>query len=124
MTRLLVADDSETIRLLLETRLKMAGYEVATAADGQQVLDHLEAAPNGEGPHLVVLDAMMPRKSGLEVLREIRSAGNDTPVLMVSAHREHQDLKDAVASGANGCFTKPLDWDALIARIEELVRPS
>jgi DNA-binding response OmpR family regulator len=121
VTRLLVADDSETILLLLETRLRMAGYDVATAADGQQVLDALATAPEDGAPHLVVLDAMMPRKSGLEVLREIRATGNSMPVLMVSAHREHQDLKEALASGADGCFTKPLDWDALIARIEELV---
>jgi DNA-binding response OmpR family regulator len=121
MTRLLVADDSETIRLLLETRLRMAGYDVATAADGQEVLDTLAASQNGATPNLVVLDAMMPRKSGLDVLRAIRAAGDRTPVLIVSAHREHQDLKDALSSGADGCFTKPIDWDALLARIEELV---
>jgi two-component system, OmpR family, response regulator MprA len=119
--RVLVADDSETILLLLETRLRMAGYDVDTAADGQQVLDALAGSPENGSPHLVVLDAMMPRKSGLEVLREIRGAGDRTPVLMVSAHREHHDLKEAMASGADGCFTKPLDWDALLARIEELV---
>jgi two-component system response regulator MprA len=118
--RLLVADDSETILLLLETRLRMAGYDVATAEDGQQVLDALAATPEGGAPHVLLLDAMMPRKSGLEVLREIRAAGNRTPVLIVSAHREHQDLRDAMSSGADGTFTKPLDWDALIERIEEL----
>jgi DNA-binding response OmpR family regulator len=118
--RLLVADDSETILLLLETRLKMAGYEVATASDGQQVLDALATMPDDDGPRVLLLDAMMPRKSGLEVLREIRAAGNETPVLIVSAHREHQDLRDALASGADGCFSKPLDWDALLEKIEEL----
>lgn len=118
--RLLVADDSETILLLLETRLRMAGYDVATAEDGQQVLDALAETPDDGAPDVLLLDAMMPRKSGLEVLREIRAAGDRTPVLIVSAHREHQDLRDAMSSGADGTFTKPLDWDALIERIEEL----
>ena len=62
MTRVLVADDSETILLLLRTRLELAGYEVETAADGQEVTERVTGA--ADGPDLLLLDAMMPRKSG------------------------------------------------------------
>ena len=64
MARVLVADDSETILLLMRTRLEMAGYEVETAADGQEVTERMHAATPGRPPDLLLLDAMMPRKSG------------------------------------------------------------
>ena len=63
MARILVADDSETILLLLRTRLEMQGFEVETAADGQEVVDIVSRDSAG-GPDLLLLDAMMPRKSG------------------------------------------------------------
>ena len=71
MARILVADDSETILLLMRTRLEMAGHAVVTAADGQEVLDAVSA---GGLPDLLLLDAMMPRKSGIDALRELRAA--------------------------------------------------
>ena len=67
MTTILVADDSETILLLMRTRLEMAGYTVQTAADGQEVLDHIAA---GVVPDMLLLDAMMPRKSDLIFVSE------------------------------------------------------
>ncbi|HET7573851.1 MAG TPA: response regulator, partial [Solirubrobacterales bacterium] len=86
MARVLVADDSETILLLLRTRLEMEGHEVETAADGQEVVDAVHAASI---PHdILLLDAMMPRKSGIDALRELRAAGVDTPALIVSAHTD------------------------------------
>ena len=71
MAKVLVADDSETILLLLRTRLEMAGYQVETAVDGQEVI---EAVHRGE-PDILLLDAMMPRKSGIDALRELRGRG-------------------------------------------------
>lgn len=118
MTRLLVADDSETILLLFRRRLEMAGYDVQTARRGQEVVDAL--ADDDADPDVILLDAMMPGKSGLDVLREIRQAGNATPVLMISAHRQVEELGEAEAMGAVGCMTKPIDWDELFARVEEL----
>jgi two-component system, OmpR family, response regulator MprA len=115
--RVLVADDSETILLLLEQRLRMAGYEVVTAADGVEALEALEAGP---GPDVILLDAMMPRKSGLDALREIRASGDETPVLIVSAHRGSDEMREAEGMGANGTLTKPIDWDELLGRIEKL----
>lgn len=118
MTRLLVADDSETVLLMLQRRLEMAGYDVETATDGEEVL---EALGKGEKPDLVLLDAMMPRKSGVDALREMREDGLEMPVLMISAHLDAQEPERMAAIGANGCVPKPFEWDELIARIEELV---
>ena len=119
MTRVLVADDSETILLLLRTRLEMEGYEVDTAADGQEVLESV-AANSSNGPDLILLDAMMPRKSGLDALRELRAEGLETPILIVSAHREEEALGDAEGLGADGLIAKPIDFEELLGRIAAL----
>lgn len=118
MTRLLVADDSETVLLMLQRRLEMAGYDVETATDGEEVL---EALARGVEPDLVLLDAMMPRKSGIDALREMREEGHEQPVLMISAHLDAQEPERMQAIGAQGCVPKPFEWDELIARIEELL---
>ncbi len=117
MTRLLVADDSETVLLMLQRRLEMAGYEVVTASDGQEALDTL--ATGEARPDLILLDAMMPRKSGVDALRELRAAGDRTPILVISAHLDAQEPERMIALGADGCVPKPFDWEELIARIEE-----
>lgn len=120
MARVLLADDSETILLLLRTRLEMEGHEVATAADGQEVVELVEGDPAGP-PDLLLLDAMMPRKSGLDALRELRAAGVEAPALIVSAHAEagEGEAQDA-ALGISGYITKPVDFERLFARIAEL----
>jgi CheY-like chemotaxis protein len=120
MTRVLVADDSETILLLLRTRLEMEGYEVSTATDGQEVVEVLAAAGPDEQPDLILLDAMMPRMSGLDVLRTLRDEGSETPILMVSAHREEETLNQAESLGANACVGKPIDFEDLLDRIASL----
>ena len=120
MTKVLVADDSETILLLLRTRLEMEGYEVSTAADGQEAVEALEGAgPDGQ-PDLILLDAMMPRMSGLDVLRRLREEGSETPILIVSAHREVETLNQAESLGANACVAKPIDFEDLLGRIAKL----
>ena len=121
MTRVLVADDSETVLLMLQRRLEMAGYEVVTAADGKEALEQLKRA-GGEQPDLILLDAMMPRMSGVEVLRELRGSGSEIPVLIISAHLDAQEPERMEKAGANGCVPKPFEWDELIGRIEELAR--
>ncbi|HEY8640358.1 MAG TPA: response regulator [Solirubrobacterales bacterium] len=120
MTRVLVADDSETILLLLRTRLEMEGYEVSTAADGQEVVEALAETDPGQEPDLILLDAMMPRMSGLDVLRTLRDEGSETPILIVSAHREEETLNQAEGLGANGCIAKPIDFEDLLGRIASL----
>jgi DNA-binding response OmpR family regulator len=120
MPRILVADDSDTILLLLRTRLEMQGFEVDTAVDGQEAVEVVYRDPAG-GPDLLLLDAMMPRKSGIDALRELRAAGVRTPALIVSAHADVGDVGDGDAAlGISGYITKPIDFDRLFARITEL----
>jgi two-component system response regulator MprA len=117
MARILIADDSETILLLMRTRLEMAGHAVVTAADGQEVID---AVANGGMPDLLLLDAMMPRKSGIDALRELRTAGHDVPVLIVSAHQSPGDADAPTDLAIDGYITKPIDFDLLLETIAGL----
>ena len=120
MTRLLVADDSETVLLMLQRRLEMSGYEVETATDGREVVDAVARAGSEGQPDLILLDAMMPNMSGMEALREMRESGVEVPVLIISAHLDAQAPGRMAAAGADGVVPKPFEWDELIARIEEL----
>ncbi len=121
MTRVLIADDSETILLLLRTRLEMEGYEVLTAADGVEVVETVRAT--NPAPDILLLDAMMPRKSGIDALRELRADGLETPVLIVSAHQDEMDAGAATEVEVSGYITKPIDFDRLFATIAELTAP-
>jgi DNA-binding response OmpR family regulator len=118
MTKVLVADDSETILLLLRTRLELAGYEVETAADGQEVTELMAAG--AAPPDLLLLDAMMPRKSGIDALRELRAAGVRTPALIVSAHQNSDDADAPRDVEISGFVTKPIDFDRLLGEIAAL----
>jgi DNA-binding response OmpR family regulator len=106
-TRVLIADDSETILLLLRTRLEMEGYEVVTAADGVEVIELM--GRGAEPPDILLLDAMMPRKSGIDI-----------PVLIVSAHQDEMDAGAATDVEVSGYITKPIDFEKLFSRIAEL----
>lgn len=120
MARILLADDSETILLLLRTRLEMEGHEVTTAGDGQEVVDKVDVA---SPPDILLLDAMMPGKSGIDALRELRAAGVETPVLIVSAHTEGDNGTDHADLAIDGYVSKPIDFDQLFKMIAELTRP-
>jgi DNA-binding response OmpR family regulator len=117
MTRILLADDSETILLLLRTRLEMEGHEVETAVDGQEVVDKVDSA---NPPDVLLLDAMMPRKSGIDALRELREAGVEVPALIVSAHTDGGNGENHADLAIDGYITKPIDFDNLFNRISEL----
>ncbi len=119
MAKVLVADDSETILLLMRTRLELAGHEVTTAADGQEVTDLVAASGP---PDLLLLDAMMPRKSGIDALRELRAAGVQAPALIVSAHQDPGDADAADEVEISGYVTKPINFDALLESIADLTR--
>jgi DNA-binding response OmpR family regulator len=118
-TRVLIADDSETILLLLRTRLEMEGYEVLAAADGEEVVELMHNATEPD-PDILLLDAMMPRKSGIEALRQLRAEGVETPVLIVSAHQDEMDAGAPTDVEVSGFITKPIDFDRLFASIAEL----
>jgi len=119
MSRILVAEDSGTILLLLRKRLELAGHEVIPAVDGREALSQARAAE----PDVIVLDAMMPFLSGIEVLRTLRDEGDATPVVMVSAHRDSTELQGAMDLGASAVLAKPFDWDELLGEIDRLARP-
>lgn len=118
MARILVADDSETILLLLRTRLEMEGHEVETAADGEDVVAAVLRDPGAHA--LLLLDAMMPRKSGIDALRELRERGIDTPALIVSAHTEGGNDDDHASLDIAGYISKPIDFDQLFTKITAL----
>jgi DNA-binding response OmpR family regulator len=119
VTRLLVADDSETVLLMLQRRLEMEGYEVITASDGFEALQRLREA-GAEEPDVILLDAMMPNMSGTEVLEQLRDSGSTIPVLMISAHLDAQEPDRMRSLGATDCIPKPFEWEVLIGKIEEL----
>jgi CheY-like chemotaxis protein len=122
MTRLLVADDSETVLLMLQRRLEMEGYEVVTATDGLEALTRLRE-PGAQKPDVILLDAMMPNMSGTEVLEQLRDSGSTIPVLMISAHLDAQEPNRMRSLGATDCIPKPFEWEDLIGKIEELTEP-
>jgi DNA-binding response OmpR family regulator len=119
VTRLLVADDSETVLLMLQRRLELEGYEVITATDGNEALERLQES-GSKKPDVILLDAMMPNKSGTEVLEELRDLGSKIPVLMISAHLDASEPDRMRSLGASDCIPKPFEWDDLIGKIEEL----
>jgi len=120
MARVLIADDSETILLLMRTRLELAGHSVETACDGQEVTDRFANGNGDRNVDVLLLDAMMPRKSGVDALRELRAAGIQTPALIVSAHQNPGDADAATDLEISGYVTKPIDFDRLLERISEL----
>ena len=117
MAKVIVADDSETSLLLMRTRLEMAGHTVETACDGQEALDIVAASGL---PDVFLLDAMMPRKSGIDALRELRAAGSEVPALIVSAHQNPGDADAPTDLEIQGYITKPIDFDLLLERVAEL----
>jgi len=101
-------------------RLRGEGYQVDYAADGEQGLEKATHSPFD----LVVLDVMLPRKSGFDVCREIRSAGIAVPILMLTARTQMADKIVGLKIGADDYLTKPFDGMELTARIEALLRRS
>lgn len=118
--RLLVADDDEDIRAYLEIALSLAGYDVVLARDGVEALELAVASP----PDLVMLDIMMPRMDGLEVLRRLREdvRTSHLPVLLVTARVQRDDTLEGLAAGADDYVRKPFDPEVLLARIEASLR--
>lgn len=120
MTRpnILVAEDDPAIGTALQRALRHEGYDVRRAADGAAALEALDA----RDADLVILDIAMPRVDGLEVCRRLRSAGNRTPVLMLTARRTVGDRVEGLDAGADDYLPKPFSLDELCARIRALLR--
>jgi DNA-binding response OmpR family regulator len=118
--RVLIVEDEAALRLGLSDRLESEGYEVAAAADGEEGF----ALARGGGFDLIVLDVMLPGKSGFDVCRDLRREGVDTPVLMLTARGEVIDRVLGLKLGADDYLTKPFETAELLARIEALLRRS
>ena len=118
--RILMVEDEAALRMTLTDRLRSEGYEVETAADGQQGLERATQ----DAFDLVLLDLMLPRKSGIDVCREIRAAGMAVPILMLTAKGQTVDKVVGLKIGADDYVTKPFESSELIARIEALLRRS
>ncbi len=118
---ILVADDDPVLRLIATTMLKRAGYAVTPVSDGQQALTLLTA---DEGPSLALLDWVMPRLDGPEVLRRVRAAQGSRPpyVILVTSRGGADDIVAGLDAGANDYLTKPVDEEELIARVRVGIR--
>ena len=114
---MLVVDDEPMLRNLLARLLQLEGYEVLEAADGQAALDIVAK----EKPDLVLLDVMLPARSGLDALGDLRRT-SDVPVILVSALAEEADRVAGLKMGADDYVTKPFSAPELSARVESVLR--
>ena len=119
-TRVLVVDDDRAVREGLCHALRLEGYEVAFAGDGEEAL----AAERTESIDAIVLDVKMPRLDGLETCRRLRAAGCSAPVLILTARTEVGDRIAGLDAGADDYLAKPFALDELLARLRALLRRS
>ena len=115
---ILVVDDDQAVRDSLKRSLEYNSYEVSTAEDGVQALARLAAVR----PDAVIMDVMMPRLDGLETTRMLRAAGNDVPILVLTARDAVGDRVDGLDAGGDDYMAKPFALDELLARLRALVR--
>jgi two-component system OmpR family response regulator len=116
--QVLVVDDEPNIRELVQVALKFHGCSVITAASGKEALRQAEAAR----PDLIVLDVMMPGMDGFEVCRRLRAAGNEVPVIFLTARDTSSDTVTGLAIGGDDYVTKPFSVEALVARVRAVLR--
>lgn len=117
-SRILLVEDEPGLQLTLSDRLRREGYVVDTAGDGQSGLDK---AATGTFD-LVLLDVMLPRKNGFDVLRDLRQRGVETPVIMLTARGQVVDTVVGLKLGADDYLAKPFEMMELLARIEARLR--
>src|SRR5436853_5884431 len=115
---ILVVEDDQALRATLTDRLRGEGYVVDTAPDGHEAYEKVLNLPFD----LIILDLMLPGRSGLDVCREIRQAGMATPILMLTARNQTVDKVVGLRMGADDYVTKPFEAAELIARIDALLR--
>ena len=118
--RILIVDDNPTNVKVLATRLGAEGYEIVTAADGEEGL----AAARAQTPDLILLDVMMPKLDGFEVCRRLRADASYpfTPIIMVTAMADSRDVVAGLEAGGDEYLTKPVDHAALAARVRSMLR--
>jgi two-component system, OmpR family, response regulator MprA len=118
--RILVVDDERAVREAVQRALRLEGYDVEMAADGQEALFALAR----RGVDAIVLDVLMPVLDGLETARKLRRQGNSTPILMLTARHEVSDRVAGLDAGADDYLVKPFALEELLARLRALLRRS
>jgi two-component system alkaline phosphatase synthesis response regulator PhoP len=120
MKRILVIEDEPQMSLGLRDNLELEGYEVQTAADGDEGLSKAASFV----PDLVILDVTLPKKNGFDVCRELRASANPTPVVMLTARSQETDKVLGLELGADDYVTKPFSITELLARVRAVLRRS
>jgi two-component system, OmpR family, response regulator len=116
--RLLLVDDEENLRSMLEAALRHVGFEVHPAATGREAIDAVPAVR----PDLIVLDVMLPDLDGFEVCNRLRTSGSRTPVLFLTARDATDDKVRGLTLGGDDYLVKPFSLDELVARINAVLR--
>jgi two-component system, OmpR family, response regulator MprA len=118
--RILVVDDEPAVRDAVQRALRLENYDVQTALDGSDALKSLALS----SPDLVILDVLMPGVDGLEVCKRLRTAGDATPILMLTARDSVANRVEGLDAGADDYLVKPFALDELLARVRALLRRS
>lgn len=116
--RILVAEDESSLAYVISKRLRREGYAVDTVYDGETAYDFLE----GTEYDIALLDIMMPKMDGLEVLGRYRASGGSAPVIFITAKDALSDRVDGLDAGADDYIIKPFSFDELLARIRSVLR--
>lgn len=116
--KILVVDDDQAVRESLRRSLIFNGYTVVLATDGEEALESI----TNERPDLAILDVMMPKKDGLDVCRELRSHGDDLPILLLTARDSVEERVAGLDAGADDYLPKPFALEELLARTRSLFR--
>lgn len=120
MTRLMVVDDEQDLCEILRFDLEAEGYEVETANSAEEALQKLEFQVSKV--ELLLLDVMMDRMSGFELVEELRRRGDQTPVIFLTARDTHEDQMQGFGVGADDYITKPFSFDTVLARVKAVLR--
>ncbi len=118
MSRILIVEDEPAMAAALMDGFGYEGYSIEHAADGELAMDALRERP----PDLMVLDVMLPKKSGLDICKELRAEGSRLPIIMLSARSQELDKVLGLKLGADDYVTKPFSFAELLARVEACLR--
>ena len=127
MPKILLVEDDKELSKIMQLELKHEGFEVYPVYDGRQALDEIAEKQQTEPYDLMLLDVMLPKVSGLEVLRKLRAQAQaenqkSVPIILVTARGETIDKVDGLNSGADDYITKPFKIEELLARINAVLR--
>ncbi|MEE0839242.1 MAG: response regulator, partial [Acutalibacteraceae bacterium] len=118
MLKILIAEDDHELRRLFAHVLIKNGYTVKEVANGKEALDAIDT----DYYDLIISDVMMPIVDGYQLVRQLRDAGNNTPVLMITAKDAFDDMRLGILSGADDYMIKPVNVNEMVLRVQALLR--